>query len=64
MTHIGYIIKDSLAVPLTYGEETDMLAWEEVNLVLNSSTALFELPAGEDASRCLIDFEYFRSLMP
>lgn len=64
MTYIGYIIKDALAVPLTHGEETDMLAWKQENLALNNTTDLFALPAGEDANRCLSDFDYFRSLMP
>ena len=63
MTYVGYIVdSENKKVPLTYGEETDMLAWKELNIKTNSSTELFLLPDTADAPRCLSDAEYFRSL--
>lgn len=65
MIYVGYIIDlNNNKIPLTYGEEIDMLAWKELNLKINSSTELFLLPDNSDAARCLTDVDYFRSLMP
>lgn len=63
MIYIGYIITNNQPVALTYGNEVDMLAWKELNLLVNSTTELFLLPDGEDANMCLVDFDYFRNLL-
>lgn len=62
MIYIGYIITNNQPVALTYGNEVDMLAWKELNLLVNSTTDLFLLPDGESADACLTDAVYFKSL--
>lgn len=65
MDFIGYIVDaQNLAHALTYGPQTDMEAWVDLNRVNNPTSALYQAKAGDDVPRCLIDDAYFQSLLP